>query len=481
MESGDLVLLTGATGYVGGRLLRALEGGGRRVRCLARNPHFVRHNRSPGTEVVEGDVLDAESLGAAMRGVHTAYYLVHSMAWQGGFAERDRKAAENFAQAARAAGVRRIIYLGGLGNGSVTSPHLASRHEVGRILRESGVPAIELRASVIIGSGSLSFEMIRSLVDRLPVMVTPRWVRALSQPIAIEDVIAYLVAALEMAADGSAVYQIGGANRVSYQQVMLEYARRRGLRRLIIPVPVLTPRLSSLWLGLVTPLYARVGRRLIDSILHETVVTDQAAAEAFPQIQPMGMGEAIDRALRNEDRDMAETHWADALSSAGPTRSWGGVRFGSRLVDSQVARVPQPASATFAPIRSIGGGNGWYFWNWLWRLRGLLDLVVGGAGMRRGRRHPEDLNPGDAVDFWRVEEYQRDRLLRLFAEMKLPGRAWLQFEVAEDELGTIVRQTAIFDPVGLPGLLYWYGLYPVHALVFRGMLRGICREAQKHG
>jgi uncharacterized protein YbjT (DUF2867 family) len=428
--------------------------------------------------VVKGDVLDRASLTAALEGVDTAYYLVHSMGSSNAFEEEERRAAGNFAGAAREAGVRRIVYLGGLGAGDQLSPHLASRQEAGRVLRESGVPTIEFRASIIIGSGSLSFEMIRALVDRLPVMITPRWVRIKSQPITIEDVIAYLLAALDLTVEGSAVFEIGGEDVVSYREIMQEYARQRGLKRLMIPVPVLTPGLSSLWLGLVTPVYARIGRRLIDSIPHETVVKDDRALRMF-QIRPRGIRAAIERALTNEDREMAATRWSDALSSRGPTSSWGGVKFGSRLVDSRVARVVCPVPEAFGPIRRIGGRTGWYFGNWLWRLRGFIDLIVGGAGLRRGRRDPDSLLPGDTLDFWRVEAFEPDRLLRLFAEMKLPGRAWLQFEVDEDELGTIIRQTAVFDPVGLFGLVYWYALFPVHSLVFAGMLRGIVRRLRK--
>jgi len=478
MEQDRLILLTGASGYVGGRLLTALEAAGHRVRCLARRPEFLQPRVGPATLVVKGDVLDRASLAAALEGVDTAYYLVHSMGSSNTFEEEERRAAGNFADAAHAAGVRRIVYLGGLGSGSRLSPHLASRQETGRVLRESGVPTVEFRASIIIGSGSLSFEMIRALVDRLPVMVMPRWVRIKSQPITIEDVIAYLLAALDVALAESVVLEIGGEDVVSYRDIMREYARQRGLKRLMIPVPVLTPWLSSLWLGLITPVYARIGRKLIDGIPHETVVKDGRALRMFP-IRPRGIRGAIERALTNEDLDMAATRWSDALSSRGPTRTWGGVKFGSRLVDSRVARVTYPPTEAFTPIRRIGGRTGWYFGNWLWRLRGFMDLLVGGAGLRRGRRDPESLLPGDTVDFWRVEAFEPNRLLRLFAEMKLPGRAWLQFEVDEDELGTVIRQTAIFDPIGLFGLMYWYALFPVHSLVFAGMLRGIVRALRK--
>ena len=476
-EQSPLILLTGATGYVGGRLLAVLEESNRRVRCLARRPESLQARVAEGTDVVAGDVLDPDSLVAAMRGVTTAYYLVHSMGSTGSFEEEDRRGARNFATAARAAGVRRIIYLGGLGDSRLPlSPHLRSRHEVGDVLRASGVPVIEFRASIVIGSGSLSFEMVRALVERLPVMITPRWVANPAQPIAIGDLLQYLVCALELDPEGNPIFEIGGRDAVSYGEIMGEYARQRGLRRLQIAVPVLTPRLSSLWLGLVTPLYARVGRKLIDSIYYPTIVRDDSALRVFP-IRPQGVREAIASALQNEDREMAATRWSDALSAAGAPPDWGGVRFANRLFDSRVARVAVPPARAFAPIRRIGGATGWYYGDWLWGLRGFLDLLVGGVGMRRGRRDPDDLCVGDALDFWRVEAYEPERRLRLSAEMKLPGRAWLEFEVSGDESGSTIRQTAIFDPVGLSGLAYWYGVYPLHQFVFRGMLRGIATAA----
>ena len=477
--SGRRILLTGATGYIGGRLLPILEGAGARVRCLARRPAYLRPRVGPGTEVVEGDLLHPASLPPALEGMTAAYYLVHSMGAGGPFAAADRRAAEEFAAAARAAGVERVVYLGGLGRGDALSPHLASRQEVGSILRESGPPTVELRASIIIGSGSLSFEMVRALVEKLPVMVTPRWVRVRAQPIAVEDVLAYLVAALEVPiGDPSpgAVFEIGGTDQVSYLEVMEEYARQRGLRRWMIPVPVLTPRLSSLWLGLVTPVYARVGRKLVDSLRNETVVTDPRAGAAFA-VRPRGIREAIARALVHEDREFAQTRWSGALSSTGAPTAWGGAKLGSRIVDSRAVTVPVSPTAAFAPVRRIGGATGWYFGNWLWRVRGFLDLLAGGAGLRRGRRDPDHIVPGDTVDFWRVEAVEPDRLLRLAAEMKLPGRAWLQFEVAPAGEGSAVRQTALFDPRGILGLAYWYALYPLHRLVFAGMLRGIARAA----
>jgi uncharacterized protein YbjT (DUF2867 family) len=475
-----LVLLTGATGYVGGLLTR-LQADGLRVRCLVRNPERLRHLLDEGSEVMRGDVMDFESLKPAMHGVTQAYYLVHSMAGTADFVERDRAGACNFAAAASAAGVARIVYLGGLGSGEDLSPHLASRQEVGRILRDSGVPTVELRAAVVIGSGSLSFEMIRSLVDRLPVMITPKWVRMTTQPIAIEDIVSYLRRALDIPVTGSKVFEIGGKERVTYQDLMLEYARQRGLRRIMIAVPALTPGLSSLWLGLVTPIYARVGRHLIESLPHETVAHDSPSRELFG-VQPMGVREAIERALRNEDQDFAETRWSDALASRGETKGWGGDVFGSRMVDSRTLRMDCLPQDAFKAIQQLGRRNGWYHANWLWHLRGLIDLAVGGVGLRRGRRHPSELVVGDVLDFWRVEAVEADRLLRLAAEMKLPGRAWLQFEIAPgDSSSCELRQTAIFDPIGLAGLAYWYALYPLHALIFRGLLRGIATSTGSYG
>lgn len=474
-QSGDrLILLTGATGYVGGRLLSALELAGAHLRCVARRREYLLPRVAETTDVVQGDVLDGASLVPALRDVDVAFYLVHSMGDSGDFAEREHAGAVNFARAAREAGVRRIIYLGGLGGGEDLSEHLRSRHDVGSILRDSGVTTIEFRASIIIGSGSLSFEMIRALVNKLPVMTTPRWVDTPAQPIAIEDVSAYLIEALDVDVDGSAVFEIGGADVVSYGEIMREYARQRGLRRLMLPVPVLSPRLSSLWLGLVTPLFARVGRKLIDGVRNPTVVTDDRALRTFA-VRPRGVRDAIARALVNEDQVFAQTRWSDASSSQGEVRGWGGVRFGSRLVDSRTVSVPHPPAIAFRPVRSIGGAAGWYYGNTLWRLRGFLDLLVGGVGTRRGRRDPEWVVPGDTIDFWRVESFESNRLLRLFAEMKLPGRAWLQFEVEPEGDGSRLTQTAVFDPVGLFGLAYWYAMYPLHELVFAGTLRGIVR------
>ena len=449
------ILLTGAGGYIGSRLLRALEKDGCAVRCLARQPGRVAAGAST-TQVVAGDCLDEASLRAAMKGVGQAYYLVHSMAGGAGFAERDRQAAANFARTARAAGVRRIIYLGGLGDDAdALSAHLKSRAETGDVLRASGVPVVEFRASIVIGAGSLSFEIIRALVERLPAMICPRWLDTRTQPIAIDDVLAYLRAALDLPDGSHGVFEIGGPEVVSYGDMMREYARLRGLRRLLVPVPVLTPRLSGLWLGLVTPAHARVGRALVESLRNPTVVRSPAALERFA-IRPISLREAIGRALGDR--------------GAAPVK-----------VDRRLTVVDAPPVQAFAPIRRIGGATGWYAGGALWRLRGWIDVALGGTGMPRKRRDPDDCIVGDMIDGWRVEAYEPDRLLRLSAGMKLPGRGSLEFRIdpLDDGARSLIRQTATFDPRGVGGRLYWYGVLPLHAVVFRRMLREIARSA--HG
>jgi uncharacterized protein YbjT (DUF2867 family) len=465
-----LVLLTGPTGYVGGRLLTSLEAAGIRVRCLTRRPEVLRGRVGPFTEIAEGDIRDPELVADAMRGVDVAYYLVHSMGSTGAFSSEDRDAALVFAAAARDAGVGRIVYLGGLGSGDDLSEHLASRQEVGRMLRVSGVETVELRAGIIIGSGSLAFDAMRALVRQLPIMIVPRWVGTLTQPIAIDDVIAYLVASVDLTRPLSGIYEIGGPDRLSYGGLMTEYARQRGWRRTIIPVPVLSPRLSSLWLGLVTPVYARVARKMIDGLRNETIVHDERAATDFPEIRPRGVRQAIAEAT--VDRNDAPTRWSDAVSSAG---RWAGRRpaAGRVITDVRTRWVDAPTELAFAPIQRIGGETGWYYGDRLWELRGWIDLLVGGVGTRRGRRHPIDLSPGDTIDFWRVEEIVPGRRLRLIAEMKLPGTAWLEFEVTARGSGSEIRQTASFAPSGLWGRPYWYSVAPFHGILFPKMLEHI--------
>ena len=460
------VLVTGATGYVGGRLWRKLEEGGVHVRCMARDPLSLADKVGETTEVVRADIFSVSSLEAALEGIETAYYLIHSMGSAGNFEEADREGARNFAQAAERAGVKRIIYLGGLGDASEElSSHLRSRHEVGEILRSTKVAVLELRASIVLGAGSLSFEMIRALVDRLPVMITPRWVEVEAQPIGIDDLLSYLIEAITAPLPESRVFEIGGPERLSYGQLMNEY-------------PVLSPRLSSLWLGLVTPLYARIGKKLIESIVHPTVVQDQSALETF-KVRPITINESITRGIDEGQRQAAQTRWSDAVSSGGEPKEWTGVSFGKRLQYSRWVSVSTDPTHAFRPIQKIGGTEGWYACNWLWALRGFLDILIGGVGVRRGRTHPVNIGVGDALDFWRVEAFEQDKRLLLRAEMKLPGKAWLEFIVKESEQGCMIRQTASFDPAGWMGTAYWYLISPLHRIVFSRMLRSIADRSMR--
>ncbi len=467
------ILLTGATGHVGGQLLDRFERSGRRVRCLTRRPDALAHRTNPRTEVVPGDVLDRDSVMAALDGVRVAYYLVHSMG-TADFGELDRRAAINFADAARRAGIGRIVYLGGLGSGRGLSSHLASRHQVGEILRGSGVPTIELRASIVIGAGSASFETIRAVVEHLPAIPAPPWVQTAAQPIAIDDVVEYLVAALESPVRENQIIEIGGSDRVTYAEVIREYASQRNLRRRLIPTRLMTTRVSSLFLGLLSPVYGPVAAAMVTSLRNETVVRTSGAREAF-SVRPRGLRPAIEQALRAEDRAFAETNWSRALPSSQP--SWGAVAVGRRIVSSRSTRVQGGAEEAFAPIQRIGGATGWYAADWFWRLRGSLDRLRGGEGLRRGRRDPWELRVGDAIDFWRVERLERGRRLLLRAEAKLPGRLWLVFEVEPRYSGTQIRQTTIFDPAGYVGRAYWHLLYPIHHGVFSAMLRGLAQAS----
>jgi len=457
-----------------------LLGEGYRLRGMSRNGEGLRAKWGEDIEVVEANVLDASTLPAAMDGVTTAYYLIHSMESGKEFGELERQSAWNFAEAAKQAGVKRIIYLGGLADESEgLSPHMKSRMETGRILRNSGIPTLEFRASIVLGAGSLSFEMIRALEQRLPIMITPRWVRVQAQPIAVEDLLSYLVDALTLADEDLGIYEIGGADVVSYKQIMQGYADERGLKRIYLPVPILSPKISSLWLGLVTPLLARVGRKLIESVTHPSVVQNPKALEVF-DVQPKGVKAAIKEALAEEEAGFAITRWSDALSAGDTHRTWAGERFGSRLLDTRTVTSEVSPDEVYRSMLRIGGDTGWYYATFLWKIRGYIDEWLGGVGMRRGRRHPEELIPGDVLDCWRVEKVEEGRLLRLRAEMKLPGRAWLEFEVTPEEGGgSTLRQTASFDPKGLSGLSYWYGIYGLHELVFRGMAKGLVSDAER--
>ncbi len=480
-----LILVTGATGYIGGRLAPRLLQGGWDVRCLVRDPDRLDGRPWTGrAEIVRGDVLRPETLAAALQGVRFAYYLVHGMAGGPDFHNRDLAAAKNFGAAACAAGVEHIVYLGGLGDPTTDlSDHLRSRQETGEALRAAGVPVTEFRAGVIVGSGSLSFEMIRYLTERVPIMVCPRWVHTRIQPIAIRNVLDYLTAVLDRPEAWGRVIEIGGEDVRTYAEMLTVYARVRGLHRWLISVPVLTPRLSSFWVHLVTPVPAAIARPLVEGLRNDAVVRDGAAHELFPEIRPVGYTEAVKVALARLDAGEVETRWSDALAtSQGDVTPVVFADHEGMILEQRQLVVPAMPDAVFRSFSGIGGDVGWLYWDWAWRFRGLMDRFVGGVGLRRGRRDPDELRVGDALDFWRVEAVEPDHLLRLRAEMKVPGLAWLQFKVAPHASGgSLLTQTAFFAPKGLAGLLYWYVLYPVHAFIFSGLVRQVGRRASGLG
>jgi uncharacterized protein YbjT (DUF2867 family) len=453
------------------------------VRVLVRDPIRLQ-GRSwlSKVDVVQGDVLQPDTLDVALVGIDSAYYLIHSMRSGDDFHERDIRAARNFGAAAQRQGVKRIVYLGGLGDReSDLSQHLRSRQQTGDALRESAVPVTEFRAGVIVGSGSLSFEMIRYLTERVPIMICPRWVYTRVQPISIRDTLEYLVSALKTPASAGQIIEIGGAQVITYRDMMLGYSRARGLRRYLIPVPVLTPQLSSYWVHWVTPVPSDIARPLIEGLRNEVIVHDDTSHKLFPNIQPVTYEVAVNRALEKLEASAVETSWADALVSSQPDTVPAVLSTHEGMILEQRQQVVKASpQAIFRVFTGLGGANGWLYFNWAWRLRGLLDRLVGGVGMRRGRRHPTEVRVGDAVDFWRVETVEADHLLRLRAEMKVPGLAWLQFKIESVEEGhTKLIQTAFFAPKGLFGFLYWYILYPIHAMIFSGMIRQLAQRAER--
>ncbi|MGC5054127.1 SDR family oxidoreductase [Micromonospora sp. DT48] len=482
-------LVTGATGYVGGRLAPRLLAEGHTVRCLARRAGRLRDVPwASQVEVVEGDLSRPESLTGVFDGVDVAYYLVHSLG-QTGFETADRQAATTFAAAAHAAGVRRIVYLGGpepAADDEHSSAHLRSRTEVGRILLDSGVPTVVLRAAVIIGSGSASFEMLRYLTERLPVMVTPRWVTNRIQPIAVRDVLRYLVGCAGLPAEVNRAFDIAGPDVLTFGDMMQRYARVAGLsRRLLLPVRPLTPTLSSYWVGLVTPVPNALARPLVESLVHESVAHEHDIAAYLPDPPGglTGFDQAVELALTKVRDAQVETRWSNAAGADAPAEPlpsdphWSG---GTAYTDLRRRAVAAPPEALWQVIEGIGGENGWYSFPLAWSVRGWLDRLVGGVGLRRGRRHPHRLRVGEALDFWRVEEIVPGELLRLRAEMRVPGRAWLEMRVQQDDTGQVCyRQRAVFLPRGLAGHVYWAAVAPFHSLVFGGMARNIARDAER--
>jgi len=477
------ILVTGVTGYVGGRLVPRLLQAGYQVRVLVRGSAERLNGRAwkNQVEIAIGDVLSPTTLEDAMQGIDAAYYLIHSMGGNDEFSERDVQAATNFAAAASFAGVQNIIYLGGLGDpDSKLSEHLRSRQQTGDALRQFDVPVTEFRAGMVVGSGSLSFEMIRNLTERLPVMVAPRWVYTKTQPIAIRDVLNYLISALKTPASQGKIIEVGSPNVLTYSDMMMTYARIRGLRRLIVRVPVLTPRLSSYWVHWMTPISAGVVTPLIEGLRNELLVRDPSAKSLFPKIEPIDFETAVRLALARIEEGDIESLWSDALaSSQGDIKPVHLTQEQGMLIERRQKQVNVPATAVYRAFSGLGGKRGWPPYNWLWQLRGALDRLVGGVGMRRGRRHPDDLRQGEAVDFWRVEKVEPDHLLRLRAEMKLPGQGWLQFEAkSRNDGGTDLVQTAYFASKGLSGLLYWYAIYPLHGLIFSRMINTVAQRAE---
>jgi uncharacterized protein YbjT (DUF2867 family) len=430
-------------------------------------------------ELIEGDLADENAARQALDDIDDAYYLVHSMAGGTAFPERDRQIAQSFAEAARQSSVRRIVYLGGLGDSAEPlSDHLTSRHEVGRILAASGVPVVEFRAAIIVGSGSVSFELIRCLTERLPIMIAPRWVESLCQPIGVRNVLEYLIEALDHP-DAQDIYEIGGPDVLSYRQMMIEYADVRGLRRLIFVFPVPHPEWSSRFIDLATPIPYAIAKPLVAGLHTDLIVRDDRAMRDF-RVRPMCYRAALELALNRVASDEIETTWASSLASFdedGVPERHLAVHEGM-LFESHRIRSSAPPEAVFAAVCALGGDAGWPAGNTLWQIRGILDRMSGGVGMRRGRRHPRQLRAGEPLDFLRVEALNPPHLLRLRAEMKLPGTAWLQFEILPDENGSRIEQTAFFDPHGLAGYLYWYAFLPFHRFIFPGLIRAVRRSAE---
>jgi len=466
------ILVAGATGYVGGRLVRRLREKEYVVRCLVRDRSRFPLTSDEGLEIAEGDVLRPDTLANAFSDISVAYYLVHSLGAGGDFAERDLIAADNFGRACAKAGVQRIIYLSGLGRSNDDlSEHLRSRQATGERLRAGGVAVTEFRAGVILGSGSLSFEIIRNLTERLPIMLAPRWISTLCQPISIANVLDYLVLALTVPESAGRIIEIGGSKITSYGELMAVYARVRGLKRYLVPVPFMTPRQSAYWIALITPIPANIVFPLVEGLKNEVLVTNDDARRLFPQIELLTPETAIGRALEKIELDQVDTVWWSALSATPTVQS--PVRYSQKeglLLEQREILVKADSTVAFHVIERLGGSDGWLHLDFLWRIRGFMDKLFGGVGLHRGRRSRQKLALGDPIDFWRVEAYEENKLLRFRAEMKMPGNAWLQFRILPEGEYVRVRMTAIFDPHGLWGRIYWYAFWPAHLFIFNGMM-----------
>ena len=476
-------LVTGATGYIGGRLIRELLSHGYRVRILARNPERLKdHPWIDRVEVVSGDAHEVTALDEALEGIDVAYYLLHALMSKDDFEQEEKDIAEKFGAAAKKANIQRIVYLGGIiAQNELLSPHLQSRADTGTILKTFGVPTIELRAGIVIGSGSASFEMLRYLTERLPVMTTPRWVETKIQPIAVRDVLRYLVGAAAIDSSVSGDFDIGGPEVFSYREMMMKYAEAAGLRkRIIIPVPVLTPKLSSGWVGLVTPVPITLARRLVESLKNEVVVRDDSIRKLIPDSKAglTPFKQAVELALTRIKEANVETRWTNASVPGTPSDplptdpDWAG---GTLYTDVSTLHSEDPIQTVWKRVEAIGGRNGYSTATWAWELRGLMDRFFGGVGLRRGRRDDNTLIEGEALDFWRVEAINRPELLRLRAEMRMPGLAWLEFALEQDATGTgtVITQRALFAPKGLLGHAYWWSVWPMHGLVFPSMVKNM--------
>ena len=475
------ILVTGATGYVGGRLIPKLLDNNYKVRVLVRNPERLKNKIwTNKVEIYKGNVLDKNSLLDLFKDIDFAYYLIHSMENYKNFEKTDLIAANIFGSAAKKEGLKRIIYLGGLAEDrNNLSKHLKSRHDTGKELSNHGIDVTEFRASVIVGSGSLSFEMIRNLTERIPIMVCPKWVYTKTQPIAISNILEYLVNVLETKLPNNQIIEIGSKDILTYGEMIKQYAEVRNLKRFLISVPVLTPKLSSYWVHWTTPLSANITRPLVEGLKNESIVKNNLANKYFPNINLLSYKESVKKAILNFRNKSIETSWSDSLSSSkGNDNIVSSFLKEGMIIEDRRIDINKGKRLIFKYICSIGGANGWLYANFLWTVRGYIDLMVGGVGLRRGRRNPFELKQGDALDFWRVEKVINNKLLRLKAEMKVPGKAWLEYEIIELKNNCQLVQKAYFMPTGLFGLFYWYFLYPIHKIIFRGLIRTIKKEVE---